>query len=99
MFLGELLKPVGAKFLLHCNFKVSKLNISLPAFYKQFLVAWSELNAREPSSIKSNGTTSFSVLIRNLFTEEILRIKAFVKSGTYFLLIMYDLTLNKVFSF
>ena len=37
-------------------------------------------------------------LIRNLFTEEILPIKAFVKSGTYFLLIMYNLTLNKVFS-
>ena len=31
MFLGELLKPVGGKFLLHCNFEVSKLNISLPA--------------------------------------------------------------------
>ena len=32
MFLGELLKPIGGKFLLHCNFEVSKLNISLPAF-------------------------------------------------------------------
>ena len=31
MFLGELLKPVGGKFLLHCNFEVSKLNISMPA--------------------------------------------------------------------
>ena len=51
MFLGELLKPVGGKFLLHCNFEVSKLNISLPAFYRQCLVAWSELNAREPSSV------------------------------------------------
>ena len=51
MFLGELLKPFGAKFLLHCNFEVSKLNISLPAFYRQCLVAWSELNAREPSSV------------------------------------------------
>ena len=48
MFLGELLKPIGGKFLLHCNFEVSKLNISLPAFYRQCLVAWSELNAREP---------------------------------------------------
>ena len=27
-FLGELLKPIGGKFLLHCNFEVSKLNIS-----------------------------------------------------------------------
>ena len=51
MFLGELLKPVGGKFLLHCNFEVSKLNISLPAFYRQCLVARSELNAREPSSV------------------------------------------------
>ena len=27
-FLGELLKPIGGKFLPHCNFEVSKLNIS-----------------------------------------------------------------------
>ena len=52
MFLGELLKPFGGKFLLHCNFEVSKLNISLPAFYRQWLVAWSELKAREPSSVR-----------------------------------------------
>ena len=26
MFLGELLKPFGGKFLLHCNFEVSKLH-------------------------------------------------------------------------
>ena len=25
--------------------------MSLPAFYRQCLVAWSELNAREPSSV------------------------------------------------
>ena len=45
------MKPIGRKFFLHCNFEVSKLNISLPAFYRQCLVAWSELNAREPSSL------------------------------------------------
>ena len=39
MFLGELPQPIGGKFLLHCNFEVSKLNISLPAFYRQCLVA------------------------------------------------------------
>ena len=50
-FLGELLKPIGGKFLLHRKFEVFKLNISLPAFYRQCLVAWSELNAREPSSV------------------------------------------------
>ena len=27
-FLGELLKLIGGKFLLDCNFEVSKLNIS-----------------------------------------------------------------------
>ena len=42
----------GGKFLLHCNFEVSKLNISLPAFYRQGLAAWSELKAREPSSVR-----------------------------------------------
>ena len=36
---------------MHCNFEVSKLNLSLPAFYRQRLVAWSELNARKPSSV------------------------------------------------
>ena len=55
MFLGELLKPVGGNILLHCNFGVSKLNISLPAFYRQCLVAWSELNARELSSVHQIG--------------------------------------------
>ena len=51
MFLGELLKPIGGNFLLHYNFEVSKRNISLQAFYRQCLVAWSELKAREPSSV------------------------------------------------
>ena len=51
MFLRELLKPIDGKFLLHRNFEVSKLNISLPAFYRQCIVAWSELHAREPSSV------------------------------------------------
>ena len=45
MFSGELLEPIGGKFFLHCNFEVSKLNISPPAFYRQCLDAWSELNA------------------------------------------------------
>ena len=34
-----------------CNFEFSKLNVPVPAFYKQCLVAWSELNEREPSSV------------------------------------------------
>ena len=32
------LKPIGSKFLLHCNFEVSKLNISLPAFFSSVLL-------------------------------------------------------------
>ena len=50
-FLGELLKPIGGKFLLHCNFEVSKTRYLSSAFYRQCLVARSELNAREPSSV------------------------------------------------
>ena len=50
-FLGELLKPIGGKFLLHYNFEVSKTKYLSSAFYRQSLVAWSELNAREPSSV------------------------------------------------
>ena len=37
------------------------------------------------------------MLIRNLFTEEILRIKAFVKSGTYFQLMMKQLNPEQSF--
>ena len=44
--------------------------------------------------IKLSGTTNSSVLIRNLFTEEILRMKAPVKSETYFQLMMNNVTLN-----
>ena len=53
MFLGELLKPVGGKLLLHYNLDIFKLhvNIFLPAFCRQCLVAWSELNASEHSSV------------------------------------------------
>ena len=104
MFLGELLKPIGGKFLLQGNFEVSKLNISLPAFYRQCLVAWSELNAREPSSVHEIvnqviwNNKFLCVDKKSVYRRDILRIKAFVKSGTYFLLIMYSLTLNRVFS-
>ena len=51
VFLGELLKPFGGKFLLHCHFEISKVNISLSAFYWQCLIARSELNASELSSV------------------------------------------------
>ena len=77
-----------------CNLGVSKLNISLPAFSKQCLVAWSGLNEREPSSVHEItnqviwNNKFLCVDKKYLFTEEILRIKAFLKSGTYFLLML-----------
>ena len=37
------LKDVGGKFLLRCNFDVSKLPINVPAFYKGCLHCWSSL--------------------------------------------------------
>ena len=50
-FLNEILVPVGGKLILHCNFDTSKLRIYLPSFYKQCLDAWSEANAKSPSSL------------------------------------------------
>ena len=92
------LKPIGGKFLLHCNFEVSKLNISLPAFYRQCLLAWSELNAREPTSVHEIVN---QVIWNNKFLcvdkKSVYR-RDIAKSGTYFRLIIYNLTLNKVFS-
>ena len=46
--LNEVLIPVRGKLVLHCNFDTSKL-IYLPSFYKQYLDAWSEVNAKTPS--------------------------------------------------
>ena len=48
--LGKILSPVGGRFLLYCNFDTAKLKISLPAYYKECLDAWSELNRITPSS-------------------------------------------------
>ena len=48
--LGKILSPAGGRFLLHCNFDTAKLKISLPAYYKECLDAWSELNRKTPSS-------------------------------------------------
>ena len=85
-----------------CNFEVSKLNISLPVFYKQCLFAWSELNEREPSSVHkiTNQVTwnnNFLCVDKKSVYRRV-RIKAFVKSGTDFQLMMKNLTLNKVVS-
>ena len=50
IILGKILSPVGGRFLLYCNFDTAKLKISLPAYYKECLDAWSELNRITPSS-------------------------------------------------
>ena len=50
-FLNEILIPVGGKLISHCKFDTSKLRIYLPSFYKQCLDAWSEANAKTPSSL------------------------------------------------
>ena len=47
---GKILSPVGGHFLLYCNFDTAKLKTSLPAYYKECLDAWSELNRKTPSS-------------------------------------------------
>ena len=48
--LGKILSPVGGRFLLYCNFDTAFLRISLPAYYKESLDAWSELYRKTPSS-------------------------------------------------
>ena len=47
--LDKLLSPVGGRFVLHCNFHISKLKISLPEYYKECFDAWSDLNGITPS--------------------------------------------------
>ena len=48
--MNKLLSPVGGCFVLHCNFDTSKLKTQLPAYYKECLDAWSDLNGKNPSS-------------------------------------------------
>ena len=50
IILGKILSPVGGRFLLYCNFDTAKLKISLSAYYKECLDAWSELNRITSSS-------------------------------------------------
>ena len=47
--LDKLLSPVGGRFILHCNFHISLLKISLPEYYKECFDAWSDLNGITPS--------------------------------------------------
>ena len=49
--LDFVLRQVGGKFLLHCNFDTRNLPIYLLEFYKECLEAWMELNPTEYSEI------------------------------------------------
>ena len=40
----------GKRFILNCNFDTAKLRVPLPAYYKECLDAWSEVNNITPSS-------------------------------------------------
>ena len=85
MFLGGLLKPVGGKLLLHYNLDILKLhvNIFLPAFYRQCLVARPALNASIHSSVHEIAVIwnniSSSVVVRNLFTRRDITNQGFCK--------------------
>ena len=50
IILEKILSPVGGRFLLYCNFDIAKLKVSLPAFYKECLNVWTELNGKTPGS-------------------------------------------------
>ena len=90
VFLGGLLKPVGGKLLLHYKLDILKLhvNIFLPAFYRQCLVAWPELNASKHSSVHEIAVIwnniSSSVFVRNLFTRRDITNQGFCKMWDLF---------------
>ena len=46
----KILSPIGRRFILYCNFDTAKLGVPLPAYYKECLNDWSELNDITPSS-------------------------------------------------
>ena len=46
----KILSPIGGRFILNCNFDTTKLRVPLPAYYKECLDAWSEINNITPSS-------------------------------------------------
>ena len=48
--MNNLSAPIEGCFVLHCNFDTSKLKFQLPAYYKECLEAWSDLNGKKPSS-------------------------------------------------
>ena len=50
MIFDKILLPIGGRFILQCNFDTAKLRVPLPAYCKECLDAWSELNNIMPSS-------------------------------------------------
>ena len=51
--LDSKLHKVGGAFLFQCNYELKLLDLKdLPAFYKNVLVAWQELNSRDPIDAK-----------------------------------------------
>ena len=47
LFLDSYLHKIGGRFILQCQFDLSKLPLALPVFYKECLDAWSSLNKRD----------------------------------------------------
>ena len=47
--LDKPLLPIGGRFVSHYNFQTPKLNINLPAYYKECFDGWSEANGKTPS--------------------------------------------------
>ena len=66
--LKKLSSPIGGCFVLHCNFDTSKLKTHLPAYYKEYRDAWSDLNGKNPSSLQE---VLNEIIWNNKFTERI----------------------------
>ena len=53
VLLDSMLRKVGGAFLFQCNYDLKLLDLkNLPAFYKNVLVVWEELNSRDPIDAK-----------------------------------------------
>jgi hypothetical protein len=51
--LNSMLRPVAGAFLFQCNYELKLLDLkNLPAFYKNVLAVWQELNSKDPIDAK-----------------------------------------------
>ena len=51
--LNSMLSKVGGAFLFQCNYELKLLDLkNLPAFYKNVLAVWQELNSKDPIDVK-----------------------------------------------